>query len=228
MLAVEGSRSVRLFVLAVLSVATTGIFVISMRANYLYGRSIGQSPETQEAMAWANVGADIWKAFGLIIVAGLWRNRRRRAAAATFCAWAICLCFSVMSAIGIYVQERTTLTGGRQVQQADLADARAELAALEEQLKSRGQQSTPSEVEAAIAALLARPVIVGERARGTVGGISNNCTRADPRTLTLCAEVASLQRALASARETMTLAGASWSRAQSNPHSSGARCGAPC
>jgi hypothetical protein len=75
----DGSRAVRWLVIIALSVATAGMFLVSMRANYLYGRSIGQSAETREALAWANVGADVWKGFGLIVVAALWRNRERRA-----------------------------------------------------------------------------------------------------------------------------------------------------
>lgn len=205
MITVEGSRSVRLLVLVALSAATAGMFLVSMRANYLYGRSIGQSPETQLAIAWANVGADVWKAFGLIVAAALWRARWRRASASAFLAWAICLCFSVTSAIGIYVQERTTLTGGRLAQHASFAEARAELLALDARLKARGEQATPAEVEAAIAAVLARPVTTGERVRGTVGSISANCVRTDPRTAAACAEVASLQRDLASARENSML-----------------------
>jgi hypothetical protein len=55
----DSSRAVRWLVIIALSVATAGMFLISMRANYLYGRSIGQSPETQETFAWANVGADV-------------------------------------------------------------------------------------------------------------------------------------------------------------------------
>jgi hypothetical protein len=55
----DSSRAVRWLVIVALSVATAGMFLISIRANYLYGRSIGQSPETQEALAWANLGPDI-------------------------------------------------------------------------------------------------------------------------------------------------------------------------
>lgn len=47
----DGSRAVRWLVIIALSVATAGMFLVSMRANYLYGRSIGQSAETQEALA---------------------------------------------------------------------------------------------------------------------------------------------------------------------------------
>jgi hypothetical protein len=54
----ETSWLVRWLVIIVLSAATIGMFLISMRANYLYGRGIGQTPETKEAIALANVGAD--------------------------------------------------------------------------------------------------------------------------------------------------------------------------
>lgn len=125
------SRVVRWLVILALSTATAGMFLISMRANYLYGRGIGQSPETQEAFAWANVGADVWKAFGLIVVFVLWRARFRRAAIATSFTWLVCLAFSVSSAIGIYVQERTALTGGREAKHASYEDARKELTNVE-------------------------------------------------------------------------------------------------
>ena len=37
----ETSRFVRWLVIIILSAATVGMFLISMRANYLYGRGIG-------------------------------------------------------------------------------------------------------------------------------------------------------------------------------------------
>src|SRR5438876_714664 len=102
----EVAQSVRWIVITALGVATLGMFAVSMRANYLYGYGIGQSPETKTAIAWANVGADIWKGFGLIVVVALWRSTWRRAAIAIGLTWLVCLTFSVSSAIGIYVQER--------------------------------------------------------------------------------------------------------------------------
>jgi hypothetical protein len=159
----DGSRAVRWLVIIALSVATAGMFLVSMRANYLYGRSIGQSAETQEALAWANVGADVWKGFGLIVVAALWRSRWRRAAITTGLTWFVCLLFSVSSAIGIYVQERTSLTGSREAKHASYEDARSELADVEGRLKALAQHRSVGEVEAAIAGVLARPIMVGER-----------------------------------------------------------------
>jgi hypothetical protein len=173
------------------------MFLISMRANYLYGRGIGQTPETKEAIAWANVGADLWKGFGLIVVAALWRGGRRRAALATSLTWLVCLFFSVTSAIGIHVQERTTLTGARGAKHASYEDAKKELGRVEAKLKSLGAQRSTARVEAAIASIHARPVIVSERVRGTIGTISAYCTRNDARTATACAELAELREELA-------------------------------
>ncbi len=201
----ETSRFVRWLVIIILTAATVGMFLISMRANYLYGRGIGQTPETKEAIAWANVGADLWKGFGLIVVAALWRGGRRRAALATSLTWLVCLFFSVTSAIGIYVQERTTLTGSREAKHASYEDAKKELTDIEAKLKGLGQHRSSAQVEAAIAAVLARPVMVGERVRGTVNSLSANCTKNDARTAAACGEIAELREELAAAKEAAKL-----------------------
>ena len=201
----ETSRFVRWLVIIVLTAATVGMFLISMRANYLYGRGIGQTPETKEAIAWANVGADLWKGFGLIVVAALWRGGRRRAALATSLTWLVCLFFSVTSAIGIYVQERTTLTGSREAKHASYEDAKKELADIEAKLKGLGQHRSSAQVDAAIAAVLARPVMAGERVRGTVNSLSANCTKNDARTAAACGEIAELREELAAAKEAAKL-----------------------
>ena len=201
----DSSRAVRWLVILALSVATAGMFLISMRANYLYGRSIGQSPETQEALAWANVGADVWKAFGLIVVAALWRARWHRAALATALTWLVCLSFSVSSAIGIYVQERTALTGGREARHAAYEDARKELADIEASRKSLAPHRSVGEIEATIASVLARPIVIGKRVRGTVAKLSAQCTKDDRRTAAACAEIAELGEELAIAKESARL-----------------------
>jgi hypothetical protein len=203
----DSSRAVRWLVILALSIATAGMFLISMRANYLYGRSIGQTAETQEALGWANVGADIWKGFGLIVVVALWRGRWRRAAFATAITWFVCLSFSVSSAIGIYVQERTALTGGREAKHASYDDARRELASIEEKLTSVARHRSVGEVEAAIASVLARPIMIGERVRGTVAALSLSCTKDDKRTAEACAEIASLREQLARSKESVKLEG---------------------
>jgi hypothetical protein len=177
------------------------MFAVSMRANYLYGHSIGQTPDTQLAIAWANVGADLWKGFGLIVVVALWRSRWRRGAITVCLTWLVCLSFSVSSAIGIYVQERTALTSGREAKHASYEDVKKELGEVEEKQKMLGHHRPASQVEAAIVGVLARPVMIGERVRGTVGALSLNCGKSDARTAGDCVEVARLRGELAASVE---------------------------
>lgn len=49
--------------------------------------------------------------------------------------------------------------------------------------------------------MLARPVVVAERVRGTVSTLSVNCTKDDRRTAEACAEIAELREELAVANE---------------------------
>ena len=201
----DSNRIVRWLIIVALTAATACIFLISMRANYLYGHSIGQSPETREAFAWANVGADVWKALGLIVVTALWRGGWRRAAITTAITWFVCLLFSVTSAIGIYVQERTALTGGREAAHTSYDDARKEFVTVEGKLKHLAPHRSAGEIEAAITDVLARPIKVGGRVRGTVASLSETCSRDDRRTAVECAEIATLRRELAVAVESSRL-----------------------
>lgn len=201
----EGERLTRWIVLLALTTATAVVFLVSLRGNYLYGYSLGQTEEKRTLFAWANVGADLWKAFGLIAISMLWRARHRRAAVIGGIAWLMCLAFGINSALGIYVQDRTALTGGQAASHAAYQDAEKQLQALEEQLRGRPRGRSGREIEAAIDALLSAPVVVNERARGSVGGLSHGCTKFDARAEAHCAKVRSLREELAVARETERL-----------------------
>src|SRR5437870_589261 len=96
----------RAVVIALLGAASIAMFVVSIRGNYLYGYGIGQTDEKRALFAWANVAADVWKAFGLIALTALWRNGHRRIAVAGSVVWLICLLSGLNSAIGVYVQDR--------------------------------------------------------------------------------------------------------------------------
>jgi hypothetical protein len=197
-------RALRVAVIVVLALATCAMYAVSIRANYLYGYGIGQSADTKLAIAWANVGADLWKGFGLIVAVGLWRAKSRRAAIVISTTWFVCFCFSISSAIGIYVQERSELTGSREAVHISLQDAERELRDIHLQLKA-GERRSTSQVEAIIAATFARPVVVGERVRGTVATISVNCSKHDSRTAEDCEEIAKLRTDLTRALESMRL-----------------------
>jgi len=198
---VASSQVMRLSVIVVLSLATAAMFLVSMRGNYLFGYSIGQSPEKRQLFAWANVAADIWKAFGLIVVTVLWRNRHRRIALIGGIAWFVCLLSGINSAIGVYLHDRMAVTGSREARHATYMDAAQELTELEEKLKGLPSHRSARQVEAAIAAALNAPVTINERVRGTVGQRSANCTNIDTRTAEACSKVSELGEELAAARE---------------------------
>jgi len=197
----EASPFTRWVVLAALSMATAVMFAVSLRGNFLFGYSIGQTDEKRLLFGWANVAADTWKAFGLIAVAMLWRTKHRRAAVLASLAWLTCLLFGINSALGIYVQDRATLIGTREAQHATYTDVEKELAGIEARLRGRAPQRSVGEVDAAIDALLRSAVMVGHRVRGSVGELSHDCTKVDARTKEACADVARLREEHAAARE---------------------------
>jgi len=198
---IEGGRITRWVVLSALCLATGLMLAVSVRGNYLFGYSLGQSDEKRQLFGWANVAADMWKAFGLIAVSLLWRAKHRRAASLASFAWLMCLLFGINSALGIYVQDRAALTGAREAQHATYKDAEKELAAVEDRLRGRAQQRSASEIDAAINAVLGRAVTAGDRVRGTVAVVSQNCTKIDMRTNEACREVAQLREEHAAATE---------------------------
>jgi hypothetical protein len=103
------------------------------------------------------------------------------------------------------VQERTALTGGREARHASYEEARNELGGIEANRKSLAAHRSAGEIEAAIAGVFARPVMVGERVRGTVASLSAQCTKDDRRTAEACGEIAELRQELAVANENARL-----------------------
>jgi hypothetical protein len=199
-----GTPPVRWAVMIVLGLATAGMVAVSMRANYLFGHGFGQSPEKAQVFGWANVAADLWKVSGLILIGGLWRAQRKRLAVVLFPVWLLCLLWGLTGAIGVYAQDRTALIGGREDAALAHAEAEHELADIERTI-ARLTPRTLAQVDAAIAAVLARPVRTGDRLRGTVGSISANCRREDRRTADACLEVARLREERAAAHEASRL-----------------------
>lgn len=200
----EVPAPMRWLVLAALSGATALIYMVSLRANYLYGASLGQTAEKAQLFAWANVAADIWKGFGLVAVLVLWPAHIRMALIAAL-AWGICVATGVNSAIGVYVEDRAALTGTRSAAHTTYADTQKSLADVEQRLRTLAPHRSVAQAEAAIAARLAQPVTTGERVRGTIGTISNSCSRHDVRTADACADVAILRQELAAANDAMLL-----------------------
>jgi hypothetical protein len=197
----DTSRLVRWSVIIVLSAATAGMIAVSLRANYLFGYGFGQTPEKAQVFGWANVAGDLWKVSGLILITNLWRTDRKRLAVTLLPIWVLCLLWGLTGAIGVYAQDRTTLIGGRQVKAATLSEAEHEFQEIEAKLRAVRTERTVAQVDAAIAVVLARPVMAGSRMRGTVGRVSANCTKYEWATAEACLEVARLREERAAAEE---------------------------
>jgi len=195
----DSNQAVRWMVIAVLSVATAGMVVVSLRANYLFGYGFGQSEDKARVFGWANVAADLWKVSGLIVFMALWRARHWRTALSLAPLWLLCLAWGMAGAVGVYAQDRTTLIGGREALVATFKERDDELQQIENKLARSGAQRAVAEVDAAIAAMFARPLLRGERAYSTVGKVSDNCRNGDRRTAEACAEVAALRQERAAA-----------------------------
>ena len=157
----EANQIVRWLVILVLGAATAGMVVVSLRANYLFGYGFGQTPEKAEIFGWANVAADLWKVSGLIVITSLWRARQKRFALSLAPVWMLCALWGLGGAIGVYAQDRTTLIGGRAAVAATYKDAERELAEIDAKLSTLHTQRSVAQIDAAIAALLARPVMAG-------------------------------------------------------------------
>src|SRR5262249_26964310 len=91
--------------------------------------------------------------------------------------------------------------GSREAKIATYQDVDHELQEIARKLQGLSTERTESQVDAAINAVLARPVMIGERIRGTVSKLSNNCTTEDRLTAPACLEVAQLREERAVAAE---------------------------
>lgn len=195
------SPALRHFTVCILSIATIAMLALSMLTNATFGYRFGTTSLTATVFAAANVVADVWKGLGLIVVAALLRQKHRAVAALLAMLWLVAMSFGVASSMGVYVQDRTTMVGGREALQASLRDLERELADLETTQRHVGDAGVVSELESAIDAVFAKPVSSGDRVRGTVATISSRCTRVDVRTADECHRIAELRTQLAAAAE---------------------------
>ena len=120
MIAAGESPALRHFTVCILSMATFAMLALSMLTNATFGYRFGTTSLTATVFAAANVVADIWKGLGLIVVAALLRQKHRAVAALLAMVWLVALSFGVASSMGVYVQDRTTMVGGRESLQASL------------------------------------------------------------------------------------------------------------
>lgn len=165
--------------------------------NAVAGYGLGRSPIEGTIFAALGVAADGWKALAPIFIAALMRERKFVSSAAAMMVWAVCFTFAVTAAIGLVAQNRAATTGGQEAMRTTFASVSAELDELHDRKKRVAQVRSVAEIEAAIAAVFARPLSSG----GTIASVSTQCATEVTRTRTACADVASLRIELASAVE---------------------------
>jgi hypothetical protein len=190
----------RWFVLSIGGVTAAAMLCISMRVNFLFGYALGQTPERAEVFGWVSVISDFWKALGPIFIVALFRAKKSAAVVASFI-WAACLLYSITSAVGAAIEDRSSRAGNRETIVMDYDEFTAEAKLLEEKRSDLRKHRPAPIVEAAITALLMRPVESSRRAPSTIGEVSANCQHTDQRATDACAEVAQLREELATAKE---------------------------
>ena len=101
-------------------VATAAMLLISMRLNFLFGYSLGQTPEKAWVFGFVSVVSDAWKGLGPIFILALIRTQRWPSVASAASIWIVCFIYSVTSALGVAVEDRSTRTGSRESSRDDL------------------------------------------------------------------------------------------------------------
>jgi len=174
--------------------------VSSGAVNYLAAYELGRSPIEAQLFAVVGVCADAWKAIGPVLNAALWRSRRPAATAAGSVVWIVCFIFAMTAALGFVARNREAVVRGREAARLLHGNVSAELAKARRQRDFLGDPGFAAELETAIAAELAKPV-----PGGSVGALSEQCSKDYARTRSACAEVALLRVRLAKALEAARL-----------------------
>lgn len=185
------------FLGAVVWIAT---ITTSASMNYLAGYQFGESPLESRVFALLGLAADVWKAIGPIFILTLWRARRPVPAGLAASVWIFCFIFAVSAALGLAARNRGAVIGEREDLQLSYQDVEHELAAAEQRRAALGSIASPAEKEAAIAATLAQAL-----PGGTIGTLSENCSRDLARTRSACASIASLRQGLEKSKEAAAL-----------------------
>src|SRR5271157_4182128 len=149
-------------------VATAAMLGISMRLNFLFGSSLGQTPERAMVFGWVSVISDAWKALGPILILALYRAKRRWTASGAASIWVVCFLYSVSSALGVAIEDRSSRTGSRETIVVTYDETVAETKRLEAKRKGLRPHRSAAELEAAINTALLRPLESNQHSRGTV------------------------------------------------------------
>ena len=122
------------------ALVSLGFLGASALANYLFGASLGRTPD--EAMLYGTVGvlAVAMNALAPFYVSWSLMSKRRTTAAGILLLWALCLAYSTTSALGFAAQNREGVSFTRQIGQEAYTDIRRELLDLEARRKGASRK----------------------------------------------------------------------------------------
>jgi hypothetical protein len=117
-----------------------GFLGASALANYLFGASLGRTPD--EAMLYGAVGilAVAMNALSPFYISWSLLDKRRITAAGILLVWALCIAYSTTSALGFAAQNREGVTFARQIGQEAYTDIRQELQDLQARRKGANRK----------------------------------------------------------------------------------------
>lgn len=121
----------RAVIMAAGAVVALGFLAGSAVANYMFGFSLGRT--SAESLLFGSIGVCAVAANALCPFYLSWfvQASRRSAAAGTMLLYALCLIYSVTSAVGLAAQNREGVTASRQITHDTYEDTRRELLDLE-------------------------------------------------------------------------------------------------
>ncbi len=182
------------------------LLCVSAAMNWRYGFNLGKTELDGHIYAAASAAADGLKALLPFFI--LWAIGQRNFvhALAGIMLWVVCTSYSLTSAVGFAALNREETASVRAVQAVSFKDLREELSRNREKLSWVPQHRSIAEVEADLAVIMAQPIYgrrKGRRKRvlGTIGELTDDCTKSDFRAQRLCSEVLNLRKELAMAEQ---------------------------
>jgi hypothetical protein len=113
------------------AIVSLGFLGASAVANYLFGASLGRSPWEAQLYGAVGVLAVAMNALAPFYISWALAAKRRITAASIMLLWALCLTYSITSALGFAAQNREGVAVARQVTRETYDDIRRELLDLE-------------------------------------------------------------------------------------------------
>jgi hypothetical protein len=94
-----------------------------------------------------SVISDAWKGLGPIFILALYRAKRQWSAAGAAAIWIVCFSYSISSALGVAIEDRSSRTGNRETMVRNYDETVAEEKRLEEKRKGLRRHRSVTELE---------------------------------------------------------------------------------